>query len=271
MNLPPQPLQPQPPQSPQPFSAEVAQETLLGPGMFAHRARPTQEARSLLDLMFDGFYMLFLLRQRQAPASAGAFRASIKQFLGDVEKGAAKLGISANDTHLAKYAFCATVDECVLRSQLNIRSAWQGAPLQQELFGELLAGEKFFTKLEAARLEGKPRMQVLKVFHLCLLLGFEGKYANSGSAELSHITARLGEDIGGPPFAPHALPPDNIVHQLKNEVPLWVVASVFALLGTLALITLNWRLGAKAQTQLAAIEGVVQPLRANASVFITLP
>ena len=37
------------------------------------------EARSLLDLMYDGLYMVFLLRNRYAPSDEQTFRERIKQ------------------------------------------------------------------------------------------------------------------------------------------------------------------------------------------------
>jgi type VI secretion system protein ImpK len=259
------------------FTADDANDTLPSPDApkYIPPAQPAQ-ARSLLDVMYEGFYMLFLLRQRRAPVSALSFRDSIKQFLADVEKGVAKLGLPASDVHLAKYAFCATVDERILRSQFSVRPDWQSKPLQLELFHEQLAGEKFFDKLEATRLEGAPRIQVLEVFHMCLLSGFEGKYAVGGKEKLGYLTARLGEEIavhkgGRAPFAPHAIAPSNVIHTLKNEVPLWVMTSVFAFLGVVALILMNWRLGVNSEQQLIPYQDVVQPLRPNASVIITLP
>ena len=109
------------------------------------------EARSLLDLLYAGFYMLFLLKNRNAPVDAEQFRERVKQFLTDFERGAARLNTSAEDTSLAKYAFCAVTDEVVLSSSFGIRDAWERQPLQLSLFGEQLAGEHFFTKLETLR------------------------------------------------------------------------------------------------------------------------
>ena len=237
---------------------------------------PSTEANTLLDLMYDGFYLLFLLKAKHPPQDADVFRERIKQFLTALERGAARLHASADDIYLCKYAFCATVDEAILRSAFKTREAWQRLPLQVQFFGEQLAGEQFFEKLEALRHDGAPRVQVLEVFHMCLLLGFQGKYIIEGSEKLSYLTSRLGDEIarfkghqGG--LAPHWAAPDRIQHQLKNEVPLWVMGSVFGALALAGFLGLRWELTSHARETLGAHHQVVQMPPKVAHITITLP
>jgi type VI secretion system protein ImpK len=235
-----------------------------------------REARTLMDLMYDGFYLLFLLRAKQGPSDAESFRNHIKDFLTSVERGATRLGSAAEDVHLCKYAFCATVDELILMSQFKVRDAWQRQPLQLQFFGEQLAGEQFFAKLEALRREGASRIQILEVFHMCLLMGFQGKYLMEGSEKLNYLTARLGDEIAHlkgsrAAFAPHWAPPDQVRNRLKNEVPLWVFGSVFALLGVLAFAGLRWQLSTGTERDLSAYQDVVKLAPQAAHVTITLP
>lgn len=246
------------------------------PGLSPTSGSTPREARTLLDLMYDGFYLLFLLRAKQGPSDADAFRSHIKEFLTGLERGATKLGSSAEDVHLCKYAFCATVDEAILMSQFKVRDAWQRQPLQLQFFGEQLAGEQFFAKLEALRREGASRVQILEVFHMCLLMGFQGKYLIEGSEKLNYLTARLGDEIAHlkgsrAAFAPHWAPPDQVRNRLKNEVPLWVIGSVFALLGVLAFTAMRWQLGRSTERDLAAYQEVVKLAPQAAHVTITLP
>lgn len=246
------------------------------PGLSPTSGSTPREARTLMDLMYDGFYLLFLLRAKQGPSDADAFRSHIKEFLTGLERGATKLGSSAEDVHLCKYAFCATVDEAILMSQFKVRDAWQRQPLQLQFFGEQLAGEQFFAKLEALRREGASRVQILEVFHMCLLMGFQGKYLIEGSEKLNYLTARLGDEIAHlrgsrAAFAPHWAPPDQVRNRLKNEVPLWVIGSVFALLGVLAFTAMRWQLGRSTERDLAAYQEVVKLAPQAAHVTITLP
>ena len=231
---------------------------------------------SLLDLMYDGFYLLFLLKGKHPPEQADLFRERIKQFLTQLERGAYKAGAPADDVYACKYAFCATVDEVVLMSPFKVRDAWQRQPLQLQFFGEQLAGEHFFDKLEELRRQGAARVQVLEVFHMCLLLGFQGKYHIEGSEKLSYLSARVGDELARHKgqrigFAPHGLAPDRIQHQLRHEVPLWAVWSVLGLLALVVFMGLRWQLMQHTRQSLKGYESVVQLAPQVAHVTITLP
>lgn len=230
----------------------------------------------LVDLMYDGFYLLFLIRGRHAPQDADVFRERIQQFLAQFERGAGKLGASAEDIHDCKYAFCAMVDEAILTSGFKVRESWQRLPLQVQLFGEQLAGEQFFQRLELLRQQGLPRLQALEVFQMCLLLGFQGKYLLDGSEKLGYLTARLGDEIArmkghSTGFAPHWAAPDRIEHRLRHHVPLWVMGAVFGLLALLAFTGLRWQLGQHTQGALAAHHHLVQLAPQVANITVTLP
>ena len=234
------------------------------------------EARSLLDLMYDGLYMVFLLRNRYAPSDEQTFRERIKQFLAEFERGSMRLKSSKEDVFLAKFAYCALVDEVVLMSRLRLSEGWQRKPLQLELFGEQLAGERFFEHLETLRQGGAARVQVLEVFHMCLLMGFQGRYILEGSEKLNYLTGRLGDEIAQlrgrrAAFAPHWAAPDRVAHALKRDVPLWVIGSVFALMGLLAYLGMRWTLERQTASDLAPYNQVVQLAPQPANITITLP
>ena len=93
-------------------------------------AGDNKDASSLLDLMYDGFYLLFLLKAKHAPLDGEVFRERIKQFLTSFERGATRMRASTEDIYACKYAFCATVDEAVLMSSFKVRESWQRLPLQ---------------------------------------------------------------------------------------------------------------------------------------------
>jgi type VI secretion system protein ImpK len=232
--------------------------------------------RTLVDLMYDGFYMLILLHNRMTPTDAETFTANIQKFLTDFERMAQKHHFSTEDIFDAKYAFCATVDETVLSSRMDIRDVWERHPLQLTLFGDHLAGEHFFDKLEAARNGGAHRINALEVFHMCLLLGFKGKYLLEGPEKLKYLTAQLGDQIshikGKPPtFAPRGEPPDQIANILKREVPVWVLTSVLALLGLTAYLGLDWYGRHATDKALQPYHNIVQLAPQAPTLIITLP
>jgi type VI secretion system protein ImpK len=239
---------------------------------------PVQGAtpQTLLDLMYDGFYALFMLKNGSGPQDNTDFGQKMAQFLDDFGRGAKKQGASADDIDASKYAFCAAVDEIILRSQFAIRDDWARRPLQLTLFGDQLAGENFFNRLESLRARGSAHQQALEVFHMCLLLGFQGKYIIEGTEKLNYLTARLGDEIAGMKgkrggFAPHAERPDQIAHKLRNDLPLWVLGSVFGLMSVLGYVGLRASLAKSTEHTLGAYNDVVKLAPKAANLTITLP
>ncbi|WP_296944924.1 type IVB secretion system protein IcmH/DotU [uncultured Massilia sp.] len=231
---------------------------------------------ALVDIMVDGFYALFLLKSGCGPQDKTAFAEHMTAFLGDVDRNAKAHGIPAEDVTAAKYAFCAAVDEIILRSGYDIRDAWETRPLQLRLFGDQLAGEHFFQRLEDLRAKGSVHLQALEVYHMCLLLGFEGRFALDGKDKLNYLTARLGDEIARMRgktrgFAPHAERPDQIAHKLGGDVSLWVLSAVFALAGLGAWLGLRTALAHETTTTLAAYNDLVKLPPRSANVTITLP
>lgn len=237
---------------------------------------PPRVAGSLVDLLYDGFYMIFLLKNGYTPTDHDSFRERLRSFLLEFERGSKKLQTPADDLYEAKFAFCALVDEVVLMSKPDLREAWSRRPLQLEFFGDQLAGERFFEELERLRQKGAPKVQVLEVFHLCLLLGFQGRYLLEGSEKLGYITARLGEEIAQlkgrrTGFAPHWAAPDRVVNALRRDVPLWVIGSVFALMAMVAFLGVRWMLDRQTHADLAPYAHVVQLAPQAAHITITWP
>lgn len=235
-----------------------------------------RHSRGLVNLMYDGFYLLSLIRMRSAPLDAARFTEHVRQFLDELERGAKRLNISTDDIYAAKYAFCAALDEQILSSNFDIRKTWERQPLQLTFFGDHLAGEHFFVKLEELRAQGASRLAALEVFYMCLLLGFQGKYMLEGPEALGYLVSRVGDEIAHfkgkrAPFAPHWQPPDNVRHALRTQVPLWVIASVFALTGLAALLSMRWMLDRHTEHKIMPYADIVKLAPKVANFTITLP
>jgi type VI secretion system protein ImpK len=253
-------------------------ERRAAPSLFGSRAAGTESVRvqSLLDLMHDGFYALFMLKNGSAPPGENEFLDKVSRFLAEFESEARRLRAHGDDIDAAKYAYCAALDETILASAFPIRAAWERRPLQLTVFGDQLAGEHFFDRLEALRGKGGARLQALQVFHLCLLMGFQGKYALDGSDKLAYLTARLGDEIAhikgkSRDFAPRAERPDQVAHKLRGDVPLWAVSTMFALVALCVYMGLKSSLDNVTQQGLTAYANLVKLAPRPASLTITLP
>lgn len=191
-------------------------------------------APAMVQLLEDGIYLLFLLKNDAAPHTFVEFDRRLGDFLARFERNARQLGKDAEAIALSKYAFCALMDEVILASDFPLREEWERSPLQLRLFGDHLAGERFFDKLELLRLDPVRSLETLEVFHICLLLGFSGKYLLEGPEKLQFLVARVGQEItnarGGPaPFAPHWKPPHRIQQYVRAELPLWLFFGLLAI------------------------------------------
>ena len=91
-----------------------------------------------------------------------------------------ELDLPAADAADARYALVALLDEAALRDDGALREYWLPRLLQTRFFEENQAGDGFYERLAKLRAEGK-RTAVLRVFYVCLLLGFRGKYDLRGS------------------------------------------------------------------------------------------
>lgn len=219
--------------------------TLPAPTALATSSTPT-----LNDLLEDGIYLLFLLRDRNAPNSTAEFNRRVDRFLAQFEANARNFGKAPEAVSDAKFAFCALLDEIILSSDFVIRDDWEIAPLQLRLFGQHLAGETFFSKLEDLRLKPEANVETLEVFLTCLLLGFQGRYLLEGQEKLNYLISRLTQEIehvrgGKAEFAPHWKLPFKFQEFVRHELPLWLYYALLAVVCVAVFLGLHFMLGSQ--------------------------
>src|SRR5437868_505525 len=76
-------------------------------------------------------------------------RPKVAGLLQDFEKRAERYRFNPKIVQVSKFALAAFVDETVLLNNFPNREQWEKYALQLEYFGEQLAGNKFFEKLDA--------------------------------------------------------------------------------------------------------------------------
>jgi type VI secretion system protein ImpK len=193
----------------------------------------TPVAPTLRDLLEDGIYLLFLLRDGNQPKSCEQLNRRIDLFFTNYEKQARNFGKNVDQIEQAKYAFCALMDEIMLSPDFSFRDEWARMPLQLRLFGDDFAGEHFFDRLDMMRNNPNRNVEVLEVFHTCMLLGFQGKYLLEGPEKLNYLIHRVGQeiqrvrgDVAG--FAPNWKLPHRFQSYMRHELPLWAYLALLA-------------------------------------------
>jgi type IV/VI secretion system ImpK/VasF family protein len=89
------------------------------------------------------------------------------------------------------YPLAALVDETLL-SNPKYRYYWTERPLQLRYFGEVIAGTRFFAKLEAHIQASEPSPEILKIYFISLALGLKGMYGGAEAKRCAKITENLG-------------------------------------------------------------------------------
>ena len=183
-----------------------------------------------LAFLHQGLFTIIVRLQagREQIPEAQGFRARAKKVLLDAESEAKRVGYETDDIKDASLAIVAFLDSVVLNSSEAGRAEWIRQSLAEELFQVANAGEVFFDKLDElrGRRSSQDLADVLEVYVLCLLLGFEGRYSERQRAELNSVrdrTRRRIDDIRGKPdqLSPFALPETPSVPPAPPSLPVW--------------------------------------------------
>lgn len=207
----------------------------------------TPSSPLLKDLMEDGIYLLFILRSGTGPQNSDEFNMRIDAFLEQFERNARNFHKDLEDIQDCKYAFCALMDEIILNSQFEIRPTWELNPLQLRIFGEHLAGDRFFDRLDNLRQAPSIHAEALEVFYTCLLLGFQGRYILEGEDKLGNLITRIGQELWTikgtkPSFAPSWKPSFQFGAFVRHELPLWLFYVILALVAILVFLGFSYAL-----------------------------
>lgn len=178
-----------------------------------------KRTENLSLLLQELFTVIVRIRAgRMSVSSVDAFRAQIKEALRVAGEAARRSGYTSEQTSSALLAVVALLDETVLGSGNPAFRAWQQSPLQAQLFGVDVAGHTVFDQIRTllGADDSYELADVLEVFELCLLLGYQGRYGGGRAGDLNAIRTRLADRIarirgGAPEFSMLTRPPDEAV------------------------------------------------------------
>jgi type VI secretion system protein ImpK len=138
-----------------------------------------------------------LRANRQSVTDAETFRRHMREALRMAAADAQRNGYTHEDAKLAAFAAVALLDESILNSQNPLFADWPRKTLQEEMFGIHVAGETFFQYVQQLlqRNDSEETADVLEVYHLCLLLGYRGRYSIGGRGELQALIDAIAAKI----------------------------------------------------------------------------
>jgi type VI secretion system protein ImpK len=231
---------------------------------------------SLIDEYAGGFQLLHMLHNGYTPTNRDKLVTEVGTLVATTRKRGLAAGLDPQSVEDAGYAFVAAIDEAVLASSCAFRAEWESEPLQMTLFGDHLAGEHFFDRLEHLRERGQAQLPVVEVFHRCLTLGFRGRYHLEGDDKLRYLMARIAEEIDrgrqdAGPLAPQWARPDSAQFELRRVVSPVIVAALLAAVGGTAWGMLRLTLDRQGPAALVGHEDLVQLPARVAHISITLP
>ena len=188
----------------------------------------------------------------------------MRSFVDRAMRRASELGFPQQDVQDIGYALVALIDEVVMSKGGELRDYWLPRSLQLQLFNTNVAGEGFFNNLQNLRHDSS-RMEVLKVYYLCLLFGFQGQYrVRGGEIELASIIEELGSTltragiIGEAALAPHAARPQENLGGVRSHMPL-VYISIAAVVVSLGIyFGLQWSVSSQADDLIEHIQSTNQ-------------
>ena len=197
------------------------------------------EAATKNDLItFAGpiFDLVLRVKSGITPPSS-ELRAKVESMFDDFERRAERYRFNHKVVNVAKFGLAAFVDETVLTNNFPLRNEWEKNPLQLKFFGEQLAGNKFFDKLESMLSQIEVTQDAVEIYYYCMLLGFKGKYAVYEQEKLldtmqktANALVKVGK-IKPVDLSPNWVANDQPKPPEKRGMPVWAKVGAFAGLG----------------------------------------
>jgi type VI secretion system protein ImpK len=172
----------------------IVAEMEFSPGESVYEQQPENLALVFQEVLTA---IMRLRTNRQPVSDTAVFRAQFKEALEVANKEASRIGYGQETIRLAIFAVVAFLDESALNKPAGTFPDWASKPLQEELFGTHIAGEIFFENLKRllAQSDSAELADVLEVHHLCLLLGYRGRYGSGSKGEFRGLLDSADDKI----------------------------------------------------------------------------
>jgi type VI secretion system protein ImpK len=182
----------------------------------------------LVDVFGDLLVLGTYLKDTKDLGSPEHLRTRLHHLFNVAEEQGKSVGIHSDAYTQARYAVTAYIDEMIISSRWTNREQWSARPLQYDFFKEYVAGEGFFQHLDTIRRSMPLNADLLEVYGLCLILGFEGRYRIHEREKLRGLIEDVTREVQAkrgdvPALSPNGKRPEELMELVKRELPVWVV------------------------------------------------
>ena len=144
--------------------------------------------------VFDYLIQLRETYKPGEPIPLAHIRTECKDLLTHMETHLLKYPKNHTRLDVVKYVVTSLIDEVIIFSSWSNSDEWHAHPLEMELFGKSIAGERFFELLHSY---GYRDPELAELFYICLCIGFDRKIVQENQYKerlYALIIDRLPED-----------------------------------------------------------------------------
>lgn len=222
-----------------------------------------QKIDEIIGPCFDAIRQIQHADLKDLP-DTGHIQTQFRAIIDRLAPRASKEGFSEDAIDDVRYALVALADEVVLSKGGDLREFWVQHTLQMHYYNENVAGEHFFDRLED--IQGDPsRHATLRVYYLCMLLGFQGRYRiRGGELQLADVMDQVKKELTystatrqEPPLSPRGARPYEAITDIRRNLLLLWLAIAGAMASVLLFVVLRLRISQQAANLLERITALV--------------
>ena len=173
-------------------------------------------------------------------------------------------GLPNEQVVAGRYILCTFLDECAASTPWGGAGAWSAQSLLVQFHNETWGGEKVYQLMSKLAENVDANRNLLELLYMVLALGFEGRYRvlDNGRAQLDSVRERLVQMLRQSrgtyekALSPRWQGVEQRVAKMHEGLPLWVLASVVALLLGAVFAGLRFKLGGDANAPFSVLAGL---------------
>lgn len=225
---------------------------------------PDTGLNPLVALAHPLLMLMVQVRTASQVASPAALKESMVQGLHDFEAKARAQGLASERVLAARYILCTALDEAAAGTPWGGGGQWAQHNLLVTFHNETYGGEKVFQLMVKLAEDPATNRDLLELIYAVLNLGFEGRYGvvDGGRAKMEAVREQLAQMLRkargdyATPLAQHWQGQTQRKRQALTWLPLWISATVAALLLVGAYMLLAGWLGDRSDPVFGEIQGL---------------